>query len=105
MEEVLYVSTEYTVISNPLPNQNEVSIKVSPPLPQSINTGTLYSVLFLKKLPDETNIYLNFKKRPGKTSYGFLIPSNIDPNLLKNIDQISKEIQVKLLSNQSDITG
>jgi len=99
------VSTEYTVISNPLPNQNEVSIKVSPPLPQSINTGTLYSVLFLKKLPDETNIYLNFKKRPGKTSYGFLIPSNIDPNLLKNIDQISKEIQVKLLSNQSDITG
>ena len=99
------ISTEYTVVNTPLPSTSEVAVKVTPPLPQSINVGTLYSAVFLKKIVDETNIYLNFKKRPGKTSYGFLIPSNVDPNLLKNIDQISKEIQSKLLSNQSDLTG
>jgi hypothetical protein len=62
-------------------------------------------VLFLKKLPDETNMYLNFKKRPGKTSYGLVIPQNIDPAVMQNIDEISKEIQTKLLTNQSNIVG
>ncbi len=57
-------------------------------------------MLFLTRVEDETNIILEFKKKNGKTSYGFVIPENIDPSVLKNIDIIAKEVQSKLLSNQ-----
>ena len=93
------VSVELTVNSAYKINNNTVNINVSPGIPANIDK-TLYSAVFLNKIPDETNVILDFAKRDGKTSYGFLIPENVDPNLLKNIDIISKEVQSKLLSNQ-----
>jgi hypothetical protein len=42
---------------------------------------------------------LTFPKRDGDTSYGFVIPSNIAPDVLDNIDTITKEVKQKLLQN------
>ena len=56
--------------------------------------------LFLKRVPDETNAYLTFKKRIGLTSYGFMIPENLAPDVLANIDTITKEVKQKLLADQ-----
>jgi hypothetical protein len=54
--------------------------------------------LILSRRKDETNITLTFTKRDGKTSYGLIIPDNIDPEILKNIDVITKEIKTKILT-------
>jgi hypothetical protein len=67
--------------------------------------------LFLARIQDETNAYLKFRKRPGQTSYGFLIPENLSPDVLAKIDTITKEVKQKLISDQSsqitigDLTG
>ena len=98
------VSSELIVNSAYKINNFTVNINVSPGIPANIN-NTLYSALFLNKIPDETNTILEFAKKQGKTSYGFLIPDNIDPNLLRNIDVISKEVQTKLLSDQINTVG
>lgn len=72
-------------------------------LKDNITNNTFKRMLFLTRAKDETNIILEFKKRNGKTSYGFVIPENIDPEVLKNIDIIAKEVQAKLLSNQQSV--
>ena len=59
-------------------------------------TGSIKEYVYLKRIEDETNVILNSKKRDGKTSYGFLLPPNLSPTVLNNIDTITKEIQQKL---------
>jgi hypothetical protein len=59
--------------------------------------GSLEKILFLKRLKDETNTIINFIKRDGKTSYGFIIPENIHPEVFANIDTITREVKTKLL--------
>ena len=71
----------------------------------NIMSGSYQRFLLLKKVPDETNVILNFIKRDGKTSYGFLIPNDISQNVLSNIDIITKEVKQKLLNDQSIISG
>jgi len=64
--------------------------------------------LLLSRRPDETNVILNFTKRDGKTSYGFLIPETISSAVLANIDTITKEVKQKLLNDQpiiNDVNG
>jgi len=60
--------------------------------------------LVLKRVEDETNANLTFAKRDGKTSYGFVIPDNLSPDVLANIDTITKEVKQKLLADQQGIT-
>jgi hypothetical protein len=67
--------------------------------------GSYLSFLILKKVKDETNTHLTFKKRDGKTSYGFIIPQNLSPDVLANIDTITKEVKLKVLSDQSIINN
>ena len=94
------VVNEYTVNSVGVdPNANNISFNVSPPFPSNIG-NTLYSAIFLKKIVDETSIILNFKKPEGNTSYGFILPNNLHPEVLDNIDTITKEIKLKLLADQ-----
>jgi hypothetical protein len=66
--------------------------------------GTYKRFLILSRVEDETNAYATFKKRDGATSYGFIIPLNIAPSVLANIDTITKEVKLKLLADQSGIT-
>jgi hypothetical protein len=76
-----------------------------------INNNSYEKMLFLKRIDDETNIYLVFPKRSGQTSYGFLIPNDLSPDVLANIDTITKQVKQKILSDQSapitigDLTG
>jgi len=71
----------------------------------NIMSGSYTRFLLLKKIKDETNVHLSFIKRAGKTSYGFLIPEDINQNVLNNIDTITKEAKQKLLNDQSVISG
>jgi hypothetical protein len=70
----------------------------------NLESGSFQKFLLLTRKQDETNAYLTFKKREGDTSYGFLIPNNISPEVLNNIDTITKEVKQKLLADQSGIT-
>jgi hypothetical protein len=71
----------------------------------AINTQTFKRFLLLKRIEDETNTILNFQKRPGSTSYGFLIPENLSPDILENIDTITKQVKQKLLADQQGTTS
>jgi cold shock CspA family protein len=70
----------------------------------NIESGSYKRFLILSRQDDETNTFLTFKKREGSTSYGFIIPQNIAPDVLANIDTITKEVNQKLLSDQSSVT-
>lgn len=59
--------------------------------------GTYQRFLLLTRVPDETNAHLRFRKRPGPTSYGLSIPSNIHPEVLDNINIITEQAKKKLL--------
>jgi hypothetical protein len=64
--------------------------------------------LLLSRRKDETNVVLNFIKRDGKSSNGFLIPENISQTVLDNIDVITKEVKQKILGDQpiiNDLNG
>jgi hypothetical protein len=70
----------------------------------NIESGSYKKFLILSRKDDETNTYLTFKKREGSTSYGFIIPQNLAPDVLANIDTITKEVKQKILSDQSSVT-
>ena len=64
--------------------------------------NNILSFLLVKKIKDEQNIILTFKKPPGATSYGFLIPEDINLDLLNNISTIQTNVQQQLLSTQQN---
>ncbi len=77
-------------------------IKLNSNLPSFLNLGvyttsSFEEVLFLRESPDETQMLLNFSKREGRTSYGLVIPENLHPDVLKNINTITKEVKTKLI--------
>ena len=69
----------------------------------TVGSGAYKSFLILSRIEDETSAYLIFPKRGGKTSYGFIIPNNISPDILTNIDTITREVKQKLINEQSAI--
>jgi hypothetical protein len=68
-----------------------------------IANQTYKRLLILSRKPDETNVILNFAKKDGKTSYGFLIPENLEKNILSKIDTITREVKQKLINDQTII--
>ena len=85
-----------------------LDIDLSNTIRQELQYKTYTRFLILSRRPDETNVILSFTKREGKTSYGFLIPENISPAVLDNIDAITSQAKQKLLNDQSiisDING
>jgi hypothetical protein len=85
-----------------------LSTDLSATLKANLANQTYTRFLLLSRQPDETNAILSFTKRDGKTSYGFLIPSDISSTILNNIDTITKEVKQKLLNDQpiiNDING
>jgi hypothetical protein len=70
-------------------------------LPSFLVKDNLTECIFINKIQDETNVVINFNKKNGETSYGFLIPSNINPLFMDNIDIITKEVKQKLLNDYS----
>ena len=95
---------------------NKRSIIFTTNLPSSLKTllnggpsslkGGVGTFLLLKKKPDETNILLKFNKKDGTTSLGFIIPNNLHPDVLANIDVITKEVKQKLIDfGTTDLGG
>jgi hypothetical protein len=60
-------------------------------------SSTLDSFIIVSRINDESNILLTYEKNPGETSLGFIIPENVNPDLLSNIDVITKEVKQKLI--------
>jgi hypothetical protein len=56
--------------------------------------------LLLRKYNDEQNVILTFNKPPGITSYGFLIPNNITPEVTNNINTLQAAVQAQILTTQ-----
>jgi hypothetical protein len=44
---------------------------------------------------------MTFNKNPGQTSYGFLIPNTVSPEITNNINTLQAAVQSQLLSNQA----
>ena len=86
-------------LDSDLPSGLRVASYVSTPTP------TVDKFLILKKVNDETNVVLTFHKPDNSTSLGFLIPENIHPDVLNNIDIITKEIKQKLIDQGSLNSG
>lgn len=66
-----------------------------------LTTNIYQRFLLLSRIEDETNAYIVYQKRPGKTSYGFIIPQNLSAEVLNNIDVITREVKQKLINEQS----
>lgn len=107
---ILYLSDgtyiEYRVldINN---DSNLLRLTLDQTLSQTIKNelalNTFKRFLLLSRREDESNAYIVYQKRPGKTSYGFMIPNNLAPDVLANIDTITKEVKQKLINEQSII--
>ena len=61
----------------------------------------IYQFLLLRRYNDEQNVILTFNKNPGATSYGFLIPEDINPTVVQNINTLQAAVQSQVLNNQS----
>ena len=82
-------------------DQFRKSIEIYPNMPAYITTANINSykkIVFIKKQPDESVVILQGAKRPGKTSYGFLVPQDINPYILQNINTLQSSIQSQILN-------
>jgi hypothetical protein len=69
-------------------------------------TSGVDKFIILRRVPDETNVILTFNKSTDPTSVGFIIPNNIHPDVLNNIDTITKEVKQKLIdAGSTDLGG
>jgi hypothetical protein len=81
----------------------KLNLTLSDELPSALNIpaytdSTVSKFLLLSKVNDETNIVLQFNKTVDQpTSLGFIIPNNLHPDVLANIDSITKEVKQKLV--------
>jgi hypothetical protein len=77
------------------------TIQVYPDLPLYLNSNNINNyqkAVFVKRVPDETVAIIQGNKRPGDTSYGFLVPENVNPNIQKNINTLQATIQSQILN-------
>jgi len=115
LSDGIYIESRVLSVNTPDSADPLLRVKLDSPLSNLLRTdlansggGRYRYFLILSRKKDETSAYLTFKKREGKTSYGFLIPENISPSVLDNIDAITSQSKQKLLNDQSvisDING
>lgn len=81
-----------------------LDIQLSQAVKDDLSLSTYNRILLLTRIEDETNAYVVYQKRAGQTSYGFIIPDGISPDILNNIDTITKQVKQKLLADQQGLT-
>jgi hypothetical protein len=87
----------YLTLASGLPSALDIS---------AYTNSTVDKFLILSKIDDETNVILNFNKRDDiATSLGFIIPNNLHPDVLANIDTITKEVKQKLIDLETTNIG
>jgi hypothetical protein len=110
---VLYLSDntyiEARIINIYTDGSNLVHLVLDTQLSENVKTeltaGTYKRFLLLTRREDETNAYVVYQKRAGQTSYGFIIPDGLAPDMLNNIDTITKQVKQKLLADQQGTTA
>lgn len=85
---------------NSISTGSNICVTVEPSF-GSETIANLEYIVFLRKQRDETRVIINYQNTPGQTSYGFIIPNNLHPEVLKNIDIITKEVKQKLIESQT----
>jgi hypothetical protein len=94
--------SEYRILNTRIVN-NKLVLDIFPAFDNSTKANDFEDpakytkILFLKRLRDETNTIINFIKRDGKTSYGFIIPDSLHPDVFANIDTITREVKSKMI--------
>ena len=68
------------------------------------NPKLVKTFLLLRKYQDEQNVIITYNKPPGQTSYGFLIPNTVSPQITNNINTLQAAVQSQLLSTQTAVT-
>jgi len=92
--EFFYLEIDYVDYQS-----SNILVYLSNTIPSYVTKENLAECIFVKRIIDETNVVVDFKKKSGSSGYGFLIPSNINPTFLDNIDTITKEVNQKLLND------
>ena len=99
---------ESRIISTSISSTNLLQVHLDAPMSNfyadNLISGSYQRFLILTRAKDETNAHAIFRKKDGKTSYGFVIPENIAPDVLANIDIITREVKQKLLADQQGST-
>ena len=99
---------ESRIISTSISPSNLLQLHLDAPISNfyanNLMSSSFQSFLILTRIDDETNANAVFRKRDGKTSYGFVIPENIAPDVLDNIDTITRQVKQKLLADQQGTT-
>lgn len=88
-------------------NTNQLQITVQPQVfgNWQTNPALVYRFLILRRYQDEQNVILTFNKPLGQTSYGFLIPETVNPQITNNINTLQAAVQSQLLSTQTAVTS
>lgn len=102
MRDFSGIVQELDVVSGSILN-GALNVLVSPQVLDNwmINPKEIFTFLLLRRYEDEQNVILSFDKIPGQTSYGFLIPDTISPEVVQNINTLQAAVQSQLLVNQS----
>ena len=98
------VTQDLNVYSSSLSgSQNCIEIFTSSyPQGSWVTNPTLVSTfLLLRRYEDEQNVIMRFNKPPGATSYGFILPNTISPQVVNNINTLQANVQAQLLSTQA----
>jgi hypothetical protein len=92
--------TQIVTIQNISNNGNNLQITVNPNLNLDFldNPDLLSELLIVKKLENEQNVILPFNITYGYTSFGFLIPEDINLDVLNSISTIQSNVQNQLIS-------
>jgi len=100
---------EYNVLNTYTGSNNRFHIQLDGLLPSfpitsslSLNTilfatNSFESVVFIRRIEDETVTYLSFNRNEIQTSYGLLIPDKLHKKVLNNIDNITSQVKTKLI--------
>ena len=104
IKDYVGITQDLTVVNSSV-SGSKLRVSVVPQLVENWknNPKLIYKLLMLKRYKDEQNIILTFNKNPGATSYGFVIPDTISPQVTDNINTLQANVQSQLLSNQSTL--
>lgn len=107
-DNTFFVSTVTDVYRD---TNNRIRMVMDRELPRIVinNISNLYGqtykrFLLVKRYKNEQNIIVEFRKAPGDTSYGFIIPDTITQQVLDSINTIQATVQTQLLSTQVSTT-
>lgn len=96
------INQDLDVISSSVVS-NKVVITVAPNILTNWaqDPDLILRFLLLRRYNDEQNLILTFNKAPGATSYGFVLPETISPQVTDNINTLQASVQSQLLTQQS----